>query len=101
MLSSLAAAGDGLRRRTHWPLWLMVGAAFFGLSAVTQPGRGGAPGALLRGVQAAGSAGLVAAYLALEFFPGLPLLQVCWAQGCCQGRTNGSSLVGDSRWFAV
>ena len=79
----------------------MVGAAFFGLSAVTQPGRGGAPGALLRGVQAAGSAGLVAAYLALEFFPGLPLLQVCWAQGCCQGRTNGSSLVGDSRWFAV
>lgn len=73
---ALPIAGDGLRRRTHWPLWLMLGAAFFGLSAMTQPGGGGALGALLKAGQAGGSAALVAAYLALEFFPGLPLVQV-------------------------
>ncbi|KAI3433444.1 hypothetical protein D9Q98_003258 [Chlorella vulgaris] len=69
--------GDGLRRRTHWPLWLMLGSAFLGLSAMTQPGAsGGTLGPILRAGQVGGSAALAAAYLALEFFPGLPLLQV-------------------------
>ena len=55
----------------------MLGSAFLGLSAMTQPGAsGGAVGPLLRAGQAAGSASLAAAYLALEFFPGLPMLQV-------------------------
>ncbi|EFN59471.1 expressed protein [Chlorella variabilis] len=76
-LDDVAVWGDGLRRRTHWPLWLMLGSAFLGLSAMTQPGAsGGAVGPLLRAGQAAGSASLAAAYLALEFFPGLPMLQV-------------------------
>ncbi|PSC73750.1 no exine formation 1 [Micractinium conductrix] len=74
-LDDVSVWGDGLRRRTHWPLWAMVGAAFLGLSAVTQPS-GGAGSALARGAQAAGAAYLMAAYLALEFFPGLPLVQI-------------------------
>lgn len=68
-------AGDGLRRRTHWPLWMMVGAAFCGLAAMTQPRRG-AGAEVLRLAQAAGAAALLALYLALEFFPGLPMVQV-------------------------
>ena len=84
------AAGDGLRRRTHWPLWAMVGAAFLGLSAVTQPS-GGAGSALARGAQAAGAAYLMAAYLALEFFPGLPLVQVGWRRAARQSQGRKSS----------
>lgn len=91
-------AGDGLRRREHWPLWFLVGAVFFGLSALTS--RAAAhrvAGARL--AQAAVSAGLVGAYLALDFFPGVPLLQAralpllgrlaccscgpAWLHACC------------------
>lgn len=73
----------------------MVGAAFCGLAAMTQPGGGGAAGEVLRTLQAGGSAALVALYLALEFFPGLPMVQVrasswgaccptaCWKRRCC------------------
>lgn len=74
-MDDVAVWGDGLRRRTHWPLWLMTLAAFLGLCAVTQTS-GGAVGALVRTAQAAGAAASVAAYLALEFFPGLPLVQI-------------------------
>lgn len=66
--------GDGLRRREHWPLWLLAGAAFLGLAAVTSP----APGRQvqpMRLMEAAGSAALVGGYLALEFFPGMRTLQ--------------------------
>ena len=67
--------GDGLRRREHWPLWLLVGAAFAGLYAATSPApfRHAAP---LRLIEAAIAAVLVAAYMALEFFPSMPLVQM-------------------------
>ena len=42
--------GDGLRRRTHWPLWFMLGSAFLGVTAMTQTSRG-VLSALLRTVQ--------------------------------------------------
>ncbi|KAL4547928.1 hypothetical protein Ndes2526B_g07145 [Nannochloris sp. 'desiccata'] len=65
--------GDGLRRREHWPLWLLAGAAFSGLVAATSPpARQIAP---LRLGEAAVAAFLVAGYMALEFFPGMPLVQ--------------------------
>ena len=66
--------GDGLRRREHWPLWLLLGAVFAGLVALTQPPRRGAA-LVLRLGQAGAAAALAAAYLALEFFPGASLLQ--------------------------
>lgn len=67
--------GDGLRRREHWPLWLLAGAAFFGLVAATSPApvRQAAP---LRLAQAAASAALVGGYMALDFFPGMPSVQL-------------------------
>jgi hypothetical protein len=65
--------GDGLRRREHWPLWLLAGAAFSGLVAATSPpARQIAP---LRLGEATAAAVLVAGYMALEFFPGMPLVQ--------------------------
>jgi hypothetical protein len=65
--------GDGLRRKEHWPLWLLVGAAFSGLVAATSPpARQIAP---LRLGEAAVAAFLVAGYMALEFFPRMPLVQ--------------------------
>jgi hypothetical protein len=67
--------GDGLRRREHWPLWLLAAAALLGLAAATAPPRGRRAGAPLRAPQAAAAAALVGGYMALEFFPGMPLLQ--------------------------
>jgi len=65
--------GDGLRRREHWPLWLLAGAAFSGLVAATSPpARQIVP---LRLSEAAVAAFLVAGYMALEFFPRMPLVQ--------------------------
>lgn len=71
----ISVYGDGLRRREHWPLWLLVGAAFSGLVAVTSPGpaRQIAP---LRLGEAAVAAALVGGYMSLEFFPGMPLVQM-------------------------
>lgn len=66
--------GDGLRRREHWPLWMLLGAAFAGTIAATStaPALQAAP---LRLLQAAISAALVGAYMGQEFFPGMPLVQ--------------------------
>ena len=70
--------GDGLRRREHWPLWLLLSAAFAGLVAATSPApaRQVAP---LRLGEAALAAALVGGYMSLEFFPGMVLLQVLTA----------------------
>ena len=67
--------GDGLRRREHYPLWMLVGAVFFGLAALTQPMPQREAVALRLG-QAGASAAMVAGYLALEFFPTMQLLQL-------------------------
>jgi hypothetical protein len=65
--------GDGLRRREHWPLWLLAGAAFSGLVAATSPSARQIEPSRLG--EAAIAAFLVAGYMALEFFPGMPLVQ--------------------------
>eukprot|EP00887_Chlorella_sp_A99_P005591 scaffold1.g5591.t1 len=71
----VAIWGDGTRRREHWPLWLLVGAVSAGLAAITQGGGAAAGAVALRLGRAAAAAALASGYLALEFFPGQPLLQ--------------------------
>ncbi|GMH37943.1 hypothetical protein BSKO_05827 [Bryopsis sp. KO-2023] len=67
--------GLGLARREHWPMWMIVVALMMGLAAATS----GIP--VHRSVKTrlgyAAVGGLSAgAYLALEFFPGQPPLQI-------------------------
>ena len=71
----VAVYGDGLRRREHWPLWLIVSASFFGILAATSKVSVNARFAPIRLLQASISGALVGAYMALEFFPGMQLVQ--------------------------
>jgi hypothetical protein len=62
--------GDGLTRREHWPLWLLLTSVMLGLSTVVSS-RGP-----LNFIQACVAATLVGLYLALDFFPNLFVLQL-------------------------
>lgn len=67
----IAVYGDGIRRREHWPLWLIIFASLSGISAATSKFHRDtrfAPTLLLQG---SASGLLVGAYMALEFFPGI------------------------------
>jgi len=68
--------GDGIRRREHWPLWLVIFASIFGIVAGTSKRKGDqhtfAPKRLAQGSI---SGVLVGVYMALEFFPGLMIVQ--------------------------
>ena len=67
--------GDGLRRKEHWPLWLLLGAMFFGLVAATSP-KPVRQIASLRLAQATVGGALIGLYAALEFFPGMISVQI-------------------------
>lgn len=71
----VAMYGDGIRRREHWAVWLLVAATFAGLWTLTSR-VSVARAAPLRLSQAAVAALLVGGYMALDFFPGLRILQV-------------------------
>lgn len=62
--------GDGLTRREHWPLWLLLTSVMLGLSTVVSSG------GPLNFIQACVAAALVGLYLALDFFPNLFVLQL-------------------------
>ncbi|KAK9827740.1 hypothetical protein WJX81_008185, partial [Elliptochloris bilobata] len=73
----VAIYGEALARRKHWPLWMLLGAVLAGLSAATSSaGRGGGRSLAGRLGYAAASGACVGAYLALEFSPDEPVLQV-------------------------
>lgn len=71
----VAIYGDGLRRREHWPLWYLLVAGISGIAAATSPVavKDATP---MRLMQATASAALVGAYMAMDFFPGLRLVQI-------------------------
>ncbi|WPT14438.1 hypothetical protein PSENEW3_00000568 [Picochlorum sp. SENEW3] len=71
----VAVYGDGLRRREHWPLWLVVVASFFGVLAATSKISKSVSFAPFRLIQAGLSGLLIGGYMALEFFPGMQVLQ--------------------------
>ncbi|KAK9824524.1 hypothetical protein WJX72_011089 [[Myrmecia] bisecta] len=71
----IAIYGTGASRREHWPLWMLVGAVMAGLAAATStlPVHKSVSARL---TYAAVSGVCIGAYLALEFFPGIRLLQL-------------------------
>lgn len=74
-VDDVAVYGDGLRRREHWPLWLLVIASFFGMLAATSSIPKGSSYAPMRLIQAAMSGVLVGGYMSWEFFPGMVQVQ--------------------------
>ena len=81
-LDDVAVYGDGLRRREHWPLWLVVVASFFGVLAATSKISNSVLFAPFRLIQAGLSGLLIGGYMALEFFPGMQLLQITIVGSC-------------------
>lgn len=74
-----AIYGAGLSRRQNWPSWLLVAAGVFALAALGAPQHKRGVGGRFAAAAAAGVA--VGAYIALEFFPGQPPLQVRYRNG--------------------
>lgn len=81
-MDDVAVYGDGLRRREHWPLWLVVAASFSGILASTSAIRANALFAPIRLIQGGVAGLLVGGYMALEFFPGMYQVQVLAAASC-------------------
>ncbi len=81
-VDDVAVYGDGLRRREHWPLWMVVAASFSGILASTSAIRANALFAPIRLIQGGVAGLLVGGYMALEFFPGMFQVQVLAAASC-------------------
>ena len=81
-MDDVAVYGDGLRRREHWPLWLVVAASFSGILASTSAIKSNVLFAPIRLIQGGISGILVGGYMALEFFQGMYQVQVLAAASC-------------------